>query len=136
MRYALVAFALLLAACTNPRRDAEVSTPPASAQAAALALNAELSEHGVHVRGVSASTLELYWESDYSGEASPAVKGEQAWVGNTLTYEEIQNVSAPEHDALGWRLLIAARGGKVRLWLNDRDSGLRVRAALSKLANP
>lgn len=136
MRFALIAFTLVLAACTNPRRDAEVSAPPASAQAAALALNEELTQHGVHVRGVSASIHELYWESDYNGEASPAVKGEQAWIGNTLTYEEIQDISTPQHDALGWRLLIGARGGKVRLWLNERDSALRVKAAFLKLMQP
>jgi hypothetical protein len=127
----LIALALLLAACGNPRRDAEISTPPATAQEAALRLTDELSHHGLHIRGVSAGALEVFWESDYTGEASPPV--ERTWIGNTLTYEEIQRVSEVGHDAIGWLLEINARGGKVRLWLDNRDSGLRVRAALLKL---
>ncbi|CAG0926773.1 hypothetical protein PLCT1_00166 [Planctomycetaceae bacterium] len=130
---AVLLCSVLASACSNPRRDAVVATPPATAQAAALVLTEELTSHGVHMRGVSASVLELFWESDWSGDAAPPPKGSETWIGNTLTYEEIQEVAEPSNGAQGWLLEIRARGGKVRLWLNDRDSALRVRAALTKL---
>ena len=133
MRAILILLALLLCACTNPRRDSVVGAPPFSVDAAAFALTEELSHHGLHVRGVSADAYELFWESDYSGDAAPSPRGEQIWIGNTLTYREILTISEVQAHTLGWMLEIAARGGKVRLWLDDRDSALRVKAALLRL---
>jgi hypothetical protein len=136
MRAILILLALLLCACANPRRDAAVGAPPVSVEAAASALTEELSHHGLQVRGVSADANELFWESDYSGDAAPSPRSEQIWVGYTLTYREILDISDVQNHSLGWMLEIAARGGKVRLWLDDRDSALRVKAALARLMQP
>ena len=125
---------VLATACTNPRRDAQVGAQVATTGQALEILNTELTGHGVHMRGVSAGAKELYWESDYFGEAAPPPKGDQAWLGRTLSYAEITRVAEVNRDALGWQVEIDASGGKVRLRLDNRESALKVRAALLRVA--
>ena len=131
--FVAAAFVLFSAACGNPRRDAEVGAAPATAQEAARILTAELTQHGVRMRGVHASELELYFETDIYGEPAPPPRDARQWIGATLGYDEITALGAVERDARGWLILIEARGGRVRLWLDDRDSALRVHGALRRL---
>lgn len=130
----LLAQALTSGACANPRRDAVVGAAPATAQEAARSLTQELTQHGVRIRGVHASESELYWETDIYGEPAPPVKEAREWIGATLGFAEITSLSAVERDARGWLICIHARGGRARIWLDSRDSALRVRGALLRLS--
>lgn len=128
------AFALAAGACANPRRDAAISSP-ATREEAARVLTHELTHFGVRIRGAHASNTEVYWESDLYGEPAPPLPSQREWIGGTLTYGEIERVEDVQGDNLGWRITVKARGGPTRLWLDNRDSALRARGALIKLAS-
>ncbi len=139
LRFSIVAFVaaaivLFATACGNPRRDNEVGAPPNTAQEAARTVTQELTQHGVRIRGVHASELELYFETDIYGEPAPPPRDAREWVGATLGFAEITSLSAVERDARGWLISIDARGGRVRFWLDSRDSALRVHGALRRLS--
>lgn len=125
----------LLAACGNPRRDEAVGAMPASLEEAARALTWELTHDGVHVRGAHATVTELLWECDVTGEPAPPPRAQNEWVSSTLVFAEIAAVEAVSPDARGWLVLVRAPAGAVRLWFKTRDSALRARGALLKLAH-
>jgi hypothetical protein len=128
------AFVLFSAACGNPRRDNEVGAPPTTTQEAARVLTQELTQCGVRIRGVHASELELYFETDIYGEPAPPPHDAREWIGATLGFAEITSLGAVERDARGWLISIEARGGRVRFWLDSRDSALRALGALRRLS--
>lgn len=132
--FVAAAIALFATACGNPRRDNEVGAPPATMHEAARVLTQELTQHGVRMRGVHTSELELYFETDIYGEPAPPAKVAREWIGATLGFSEITALSAVERDARGWLIRIDARGGTVRLWLDSPDSALRAHGALRRLS--